>query len=61
MINDNVTTDFKINHSMRRTNNGDEGFVLLKLDMTKANDRIKWDFLLGMMREMCAFQISGVI
>ena len=47
---------------MRSRNNRDEGFVLLKLDMTKANyDRIKWDFLLGMMREMCAFQISGVI
>ena len=53
LINDNVIENFKPNHSMRRQTSSEQGFVSLKVDMTKASDRVEWEFLLGVMERIC--------
>ena len=50
LINDNIMAAFELNYSMWQRTNGEDGFISLKLDMTKANDRVEWDFWVGMMK-----------
>lgn len=45
LITDNVIAAFEINHWMRRKTQGRVGYSALKIDMSKAYDRIEWDFL----------------
>ncbi|KAM0981209.1 hypothetical protein ACFX13_014636 [Malus domestica] len=42
----------EIAHYMHRKNNGWNGVMALKLDISKAYDRIEWNFLEQMMRKM---------
>lgn len=44
-ITDNVLVAFEILHYMKRKHNGQEGGVALKLDISKAYDRVSWDYL----------------
>ncbi|CAH9124076.1 unnamed protein product [Cuscuta epithymum] len=49
---DNVLIAFETQHYLKRKNQGKEGFVALKLDMSKAYDRVDWGYLQAIMLEM---------
>lgn len=51
-ITDNVLIAFEIIHYMRRKNKGLEGNVALKLDISKAYDRVGWNYLKHRMEYM---------
>ncbi|KAL8153342.1 hypothetical protein V2J09_011102 [Rumex salicifolius] len=42
---DNVLVAFELFHYMKKKSKGRKGFLALKVDMTKACDRVKWSFL----------------
>lgn len=52
MISDNILIAYEISHYMKNKRNGEEGYAALKLDMSKAYDRVEWSFLRDMMRKM---------
>lgn len=49
LITDNAMIAFEVFHHMRKKKVGKKGFLALKLDMSKAYDRVEWPFL----RAMC--------
>lgn len=51
-ISDNVLVSFKLLHFMKRKNRGLEGEVALKLDISKAYDRVDWRYLQKRMKVM---------
>ena len=51
-ISDNVLVAFEIIHHMKRKHSGNVGEVALKLDISKAYDRVDWDFLSTRMHHM---------
>lgn len=51
-ISDNVLVTFKVIHFMKRKNYGTEGEVALKLDVSKAYDRVSWCYLRDRMEQM---------
>lgn len=51
-ITDNVLVAFEIIHHMKRKHSGGIGEVALKLDISKAYDRVDWDFLNARMHQM---------
>jgi hypothetical protein len=52
LITDNVLVGFETLHSMASRLSGKDGFMAMKLDMSKAYDRIEWDFLEAMCRKL---------
>jgi exonuclease III len=52
LITDNVLVAFEVMHSMSLKRKGKQGQMALKLDMSKAYDRVEWDFLESIMRRM---------
>ena len=40
---------YEVNHSRKSKNIGREGSMSIKLDISKAFDRVEWSFLRGMM------------
>ena len=52
LISDNTLVAFETLHSMKRHKTSDTGFMAVKLDMSKAYDRVEWGFLENLMRKM---------
>jgi hypothetical protein len=52
LITDNVLIAFEALHTMDSRLSGKEGYMALKLDMSKAYDRVEWNFLELIMRRL---------
>uniref|UniRef100_A0A2N9FH09 Reverse transcriptase domain-containing protein n=1 Tax=Fagus sylvatica TaxID=28930 RepID=A0A2N9FH09_FAGSY len=52
LITDNVLVAFETLHHMHTTKMGRDGAMALKLDMSKAYDRVEWNYLESIMRKM---------
>jgi len=52
LITYNVLVAFEALHTMQTRMKGKKGYVALKLDMSKAYDRVKWGFLEEIMRKL---------
>lgn len=51
-ISDNILVAFETLHHMKNKKIGKEGYMAIKLDMSKTYDRIEWMFLERLMRKM---------
>ena len=51
-ITDNILISTEIIHFLKRKRKGKSGVATLKIDMSKAYDRIEWDFLKSMMLKL---------
>lgn len=49
LLNDNALIAFEINHYMRRLSQGSNGIARFKIDISKAYDRLEWDYIQNMM------------
>ena len=52
LITDNIMVALETLHYMKNHNSGKNGFMALKLDMSKAYDRVEWSFLREVMNRM---------
>lgn len=52
MITDNVLLAFELTHFLQNKRRGSDKFAALKLDMSKAYDRVEWEFLRRMMGKL---------
>ena len=53
LITDNILIDFESFHHMKTNCTGKKGFMALKLDMSKAYDRVEWIFLEKILLKLC--------
>lgn len=53
LISDNILVAYELTHHMRNRRRGNKGYVAVKLDMSKAYDRVEWQFLESMMAKLC--------
>lgn len=51
-ITDNVLVAFEIMHCINQKRKGKEGLIAVKLDISKAYDRVEWGYLEAMMRKI---------
>ncbi|KAI5338229.1 hypothetical protein L3X38_017500 [Prunus dulcis] len=51
-ISDNSIVAFELLHTMHKKNQGRQGYLALKIDMSKAYDRVEWSFLEPLMKGM---------
>ena len=51
-ISDNILVAFETLHHMKNKKTGKEGYMAMKLDMSKAYDRVEWIFLESLMLKM---------
>jgi hypothetical protein len=49
LISDNILLAYEFSHYMRNRRKGNRGYAAIKLDMSKAYDRVEWHFLESMM------------
>ena len=59
LITDNVMVAFEVGHYLKRKRQGKEGMAAFKIDMSKAYDRIEWEFLKHMMM-LLGFNVAWV-
>lgn len=57
LLTDNALIAFELNHYIRRKTQGKNGVLGLKLDISKAYDRLEWKFLVDM---LCKFGFNTV-
>ena len=58
LISDNILVAFESLHSMHKHISSKEGFMVVKLDISKSYDRVEWPFLEVVMQKM-ALQRAG--
>ena len=51
-ISDNILVAFETLHHMQTKKTGKHGYMAMKLDMSKAYDRVEWNFLIKIMERM---------
>ena len=63
LISDNIMVAFKTLHHMKNHNSGKHGFMAIKLDMSKAYDRVEWVYLERLMEKMgfCARWVALIM
>lgn len=49
LISDNILIAYELTHFLKNKKHGTESFAAIKLDMSKAYDRVEWSFLEAMM------------
>ena len=52
LITDNVLLAYETLHTMNCKKKGKKGYMALKLDVSKAYDRVEWTFLQGVMQRL---------
>ena len=52
LISDNIMVAFETLHHMKQHNSGKHGFMAIKLDMSKAYDRVEWVYLERLLEKM---------
>ena len=52
LISDNIMVAFETLHHIKHHNSGKHGFMAIKLDMSKAYDRVEWVYLEKLMERM---------
>jgi hypothetical protein len=52
LISNNILAAYETLHTMQSRMWGNEGFMVVKLDMSKAYDQVEWGFLESVMKQM---------
>jgi hypothetical protein len=52
LITDNILIAYEITHFLKRRTKGKEGYAAIEWDMSKAYDRVEWQFLREMMQRL---------